>query len=429
MDLGFAAVNNPEEWGDDSPTRKVVETTTAAPSTNGPSPASVPSAGAAIASVGSISAPTAGTTRAGPPASKMHNNPATRYFIIKCNSHNNLVASIQNNVWATQKHNNQKLNEALRVSPYVILLFSVNMSGSFQGYARMCGRCGESQAYDPFKGFGALFDIKWLKLHDLDFGDLQHVTNEWNQNLCVKISRDGQELPNRVGKQICDLIDKGVFQADPEHFIEDDELANPVPADAPAIGEPIFGGDTFHGGGKGGMSKGGYGRYGNRGGGYGGGHHGSANGGGSYGRNAPYHGANTYGQPATGQHTTTSSYGGTTVVGSSWGTTSSSTGVSTQPQYAAAWGAKAAPLARPVTTIISSSSTIASSSTGVPLATYQVVTTSAGATGNATGAGANASSVQGGAATVPVVEQLDQPKAADRKVVAAPDFVNMSYDQ
>ena len=45
------------------------------------------------------------------PAGRMHQDDRTRYFIIKCNSHKNLVSSIQFNVWATQKHNEKKLNE------------------------------------------------------------------------------------------------------------------------------------------------------------------------------------------------------------------------------------------------------------------------------------------------------------------------------
>jgi len=174
------------------------------------------------------------------PPGKMHTDSRTRYFIIKCNSHKNLVSSIQHNVWATQRHNEKKLNEALRVSPYVVLLFSVNQSGSFQGYARMTGRCGESDREDPFAGFGALFNVKWLKLHDLDFAELSHLNNPWNDGLSIKISRDGQELPNSLGRTICGLIDEGVYLADPDGFIADDEEPNEVPPDAPLEGLPLF---------------------------------------------------------------------------------------------------------------------------------------------------------------------------------------------
>ncbi|CAD7944194.1 unnamed protein product [Amoebophrya sp. A25] len=395
MDLGFAAVNNPEEWGDESP-RKVVE---ASDTVNVPAEP--------LKSTDAVAAAPAPAT--GPPPGKMHNDKRTRYFIIKCNNNKNLVSSIQNNVWATQRHNEKKLNEALRVSPYVILLFSVNLSGHFQGYARMVGKCGHSTTRDPFNGFGALFDIKWLKLHDLDFNDVADVTNEWNNNLSVKISRDGQELPNSVGKRICDLIDLGVFKADPEAFIEDDEEPTVVPDDVPELGQPLFpesyqynsnrggggglqhhnnnshghhggynnnrgGGGQQHGYGAGGggyggynrgggntgygPDRGGYGNY-NRNGPYGGGGHGSNQ---IFGNHHQNHNNNNMGghhqynnQPHSSQHNgpiTTNRTGGppttygaapgsqysTTIAGTSgtW-TTIASTG-SSGPNYANGWG-------------------------------------------------------------------------------------------
>lgn len=44
-----------------------------------------------------------------------------------------------------QKHNEEKLNEAFRTAPGVFLFFSVNMSGHFQGYARMASPVSRQQ--------------------------------------------------------------------------------------------------------------------------------------------------------------------------------------------------------------------------------------------------------------------------------------------
>lgn len=242
MDLGFAVTAEADnEWGEEVEEAKAVPTEVVEEKSVATVPVSIPLAPSATPAAPSHG--TATSSGAGLPknrvANKMHQNPRTRYFIIKCNNHTNLVNSIKNNVWATQRHNETKLNEALRISPYVILLFSVNMTGGFQGYARMMGRCGESSRPDPFNGFGKLFDIKWLKLHDLDFNEINHIRNPWNEYQNIKISRDGQELPNKVGAEICDLIDAGVYAADPDETAPDEEVPNQVPADALPADQPL----------------------------------------------------------------------------------------------------------------------------------------------------------------------------------------------
>ncbi|CAD7963638.1 unnamed protein product [Amoebophrya sp. A120] len=476
MDLGFAAVNNPEEWGDDSPAKKVVEERVATDASSSATAAvdhSKQAQDASSSSGATIPAGSAGSTAAGgsagnnekklPPPGKMHGDNRTRYFIIKCNNHKNLVSSIQNNVWATQRHNEKKLNEALRVAPFVVLLFSVNMSGSFQGYARMVGKCGASKSHDPFNGFGSLFDIKWLKLHDLDFNDVAHVTNEWNNQLSVKISRDGQELPFSVGKQICEYIDRGVFGADPDNFVEDEEEPNPVPSDAPPVGEPIFGGDQYDRSGK--NDRKGKGKYGkdrdhshnhyNS-------HNSSYN---SYGSGSSYGAATSNGHHhhqnrsyiqgpyggTTSYVTRVGPYGTTTTtitapvpvaqstgpapgtVGSSWGTpavVSNAVVQQQQPQYAAAWGTSAT-TSKPAggTTIVTSSSGHVPATVVVPAQQPKVVQVISSS--SAVPAGATVISSSG---PPPPAQAANGGGAAAQggggpPVPGQPDFVNMSYDQ
>lgn len=43
---------------------------------------------------------------------------------------------MQEGLWATQKHNEVTLDQAYRTSKEVYLIFSVNKSGEFYGYAR-----------------------------------------------------------------------------------------------------------------------------------------------------------------------------------------------------------------------------------------------------------------------------------------------------
>mmetsp|Transcript_93770 Transcript_93770/g.270948 ORF Transcript_93770/g.270948 Transcript_93770/m.270948 type:complete len:632 (-) Transcript_93770:44-1939(-) len=176
------------------------------------------------------------------PISKIHSNPRTRYFVIKSSNHKNLVLSVENNVWATQRHNEEKLNEALQNAPHVILLFSVNMSGCFQGYAKMMGAVGSSAKTHVFRGFGRAFDVRWLRLDDLDFREVSDINNPWNDNKSVKISRDGQELPHDVGRRVCERVDEKVWRADPDTYVTDEkevETGGFAPV-APLAGGPLL---------------------------------------------------------------------------------------------------------------------------------------------------------------------------------------------
>jgi hypothetical protein len=83
-----------------------------------------------------------------PPISDPHSS-KDRYFIMKSLTRDDLMWSVTNNVWATQPHNEMQLNEAFKVnhamytttnyqnSENVYLIFSVNKSGGFFGYAKM----------------------------------------------------------------------------------------------------------------------------------------------------------------------------------------------------------------------------------------------------------------------------------------------------
>lgn len=158
--------------------------------------------------------------RAGRPPSKIHTDPHTRYFIMKSNNHKNIVLSIEHKLWATPRGNQEKLNEAFRSASHVILIFSVTGSGCFQGYAKMLSSVGTSS--DVFQGFGRAFEVRWLRLDDLDFNEV-NIRNPWNENKSVKVSRDGQELPNEVGSQLCELMDAKVYEGDPSGYIDDSQ--------------------------------------------------------------------------------------------------------------------------------------------------------------------------------------------------------------
>ncbi|KAF6166117.1 hypothetical protein GIB67_023827 [Kingdonia uniflora] len=135
-----------------------------------------------------------------------------RYFIVKSCNRENLELSVQQGVWATQRSNEAKLNEAFDSVENVILIFSVNRTRHFQGCAKMTSKIGGFVGGGNWKyshgtaHYGRNFSTKWLKLCELSFHKTRHLRNPYNENLPVKISRDCQELESSIGEQLASLL-------------------------------------------------------------------------------------------------------------------------------------------------------------------------------------------------------------------------------
>lgn len=140
---------------------------------------------------------------------------STRYFIIKSLNHHNIQMSIEKGIWATQVMNEPILEEAFQNSERVILIFSVNMSGYFQGYAQMMSPVGWkrenvwNESNNGANPWGRTFKVRWLRLYNLPFQKTVHLKNPLNEYKPVKISRDCQELTQEIGEALCGLIDEG----------------------------------------------------------------------------------------------------------------------------------------------------------------------------------------------------------------------------
>ncbi|XP_054253200.1 3'-5' RNA helicase YTHDC2 [Indicator indicator] len=132
-----------------------------------------------------------------------------RYFIMKSSNLQNINISQQKGVWSTTASNERKLNRAFWTSSMVYLIFSVQGSGRFQGFARMASEIGCDKSQDwGSADFGGVFKVEWIRKESIPFQFAHHLLNPWNDNKKVQISRDGQELEPQVGEHLIQLWDR-----------------------------------------------------------------------------------------------------------------------------------------------------------------------------------------------------------------------------
>ncbi|NWV61586.1 YTDC2 helicase, partial [Malurus elegans] len=114
-------------------------------------------------------------------------NMQVRYFIMKSNNLQNIAISQQKGIWSTTPSNERKLNEAFLESSMVYLIFSVQGSGHFQGFARMGSSIGSEKSQDwGSSGFGGVFKVEWIRKESIPFQFAHHLLNPWNNNKKVQ---------------------------------------------------------------------------------------------------------------------------------------------------------------------------------------------------------------------------------------------------
>lgn len=136
------------------------------------------------------------------------------YFQMKSVNHENVELSKSLGVWSTPIQNEIRLNTAFQQHRNVILIFSVQQSGAFQGFARMVSRSKTPSRPIPWilpgrlssRSLGGVFKLEWLCKKQLPFYDTHDLLNPFNENKPVKVARDGQQLEPKVGKKLCSLF-------------------------------------------------------------------------------------------------------------------------------------------------------------------------------------------------------------------------------
>jgi len=137
-----------------------------------------------------------------------------RFFLMKSNNAENISLAKNKGVWSTPPQNEAKLNQAFRQCRNVLLVFSVKESGKFCGFARLSIESRRDTSPVQWilppglssRALGGVFRIDWISKKDLSFTRVMHLYNPWNEGKPVKIGRDGQEVENHVGEELCRLF-------------------------------------------------------------------------------------------------------------------------------------------------------------------------------------------------------------------------------
>jgi YTH domain-containing protein 1 len=122
-------------------------------------------------------------------------------------------------LWTTQRNNEEMFQSSFKNFRNVIFLFSVNNSKAFQGYALMESEPGSEPLPEWSKSLhwpcAGAFRIKWFTIHTTPFFYVHHLRNPKNPDLDengdfpkVMVGRDGQEVEEDVGWQVCEIIDQ-----------------------------------------------------------------------------------------------------------------------------------------------------------------------------------------------------------------------------
>ncbi|KAJ3290666.1 hypothetical protein HDU79_003079 [Rhizoclosmatium sp. JEL0117] len=143
-----------------------------------------------------------------------------RFFIMKSFTEKDIQISQKRNMWSTLPRNEEKLNDAF-AGPCnnVFLIFSVNGSGGFSGFARMEASAGsgllevdvadcadETRDAEGRRLWDSPFLVKWLVTRFVSFRECDHLINTWNDNKPVRVSRDATEIEPSVGYQLLDIL-------------------------------------------------------------------------------------------------------------------------------------------------------------------------------------------------------------------------------
>ncbi|PNP37307.1 hypothetical protein TGAMA5MH_10789 [Trichoderma gamsii] len=136
-----------------------------------------------------------------------------RFFLVKSFNSMNVEMAQRDGLWITKAENGPMLSFAFKQCKTVYLIFSINKSKAFQGYARMTTAPDLNIA--PAKWMSNIswkasypFRIEWLNTRRTAFWTLGDLKNAFNDDAPVFVGRDGQEYPEDCGHKILEVLDQ-----------------------------------------------------------------------------------------------------------------------------------------------------------------------------------------------------------------------------
>ncbi|KAF6203963.1 hypothetical protein GE061_002301, partial [Apolygus lucorum] len=153
-----------------------------------------------------------------------------RYFVIKAGQLKNIELSVTHRVWAFLPLTQSRCVQAYKGGKTVILVFSIQGSGHFQGYARLTGDSPVSSDLNIPEMIGHQLNpplpVEWIKRSNIPHHATRHLYNPYNDYAKVQMSRDGQEIEPSVGEALCQLWDTLPWSAS-SHFNRGPRLNRP----------------------------------------------------------------------------------------------------------------------------------------------------------------------------------------------------------
>ncbi|XP_014254890.1 probable ATP-dependent RNA helicase YTHDC2 isoform X2 [Cimex lectularius] len=135
-----------------------------------------------------------------------------RYFVIKAGIMKNIELSFVHKMWSFLPMTQNRIVQAHKGGKTVLLVFSIQGSNHFQGYARLTSDMPVSpESIPPELIPGSLYNpplpIEWIKRSNVPHHATRHIFNPYNEYAEVLMSRDGQEIEPSVGEMLLQLLD------------------------------------------------------------------------------------------------------------------------------------------------------------------------------------------------------------------------------
>lgn len=168
-----------------------------------------------------------------------------RYFLMRCAEARVVDRAHTTRLWPVAAGLVDRLNDAFASGEGVVLIFTVSLSGSYQGAARMVSTAGQAAN----TGWAAC-RLEWIKRADVPYSEAEHLINPLSDPpQPVRAGKNGTEIAPGVAEELLGMLQKAAS-------ISPTPLSSVGPSTGEQKGAPLVGSSGGGGGGGGGMGGG-----------------------------------------------------------------------------------------------------------------------------------------------------------------------------